>query len=315
MVDRIVPETTDADRARFRPRSACRRLAGDDRAVHAMGGRGSLSGRPAGFRGRRRRTRRRRDAVRADEAAAAQRQPFGARLSRLSRRLRDHRRHHDRRSLSRASPAGDGRGRADADDARGHRSRRLSRLAAQALRQSGAASPHLADRDGRLAETAAAPARRDAGPPAAGPADRDARARGGRLDALRHRHRRAGPRHRRARSARRRMFGIGERTGPVAERLAPALLEVARFSARLAPIPACVPLSPRHSRGSMRWGHGRRCRCFSRSDAEIMSWSTASSQPKRISANLSARHCEERLRRSNPSIHYAALWIASLRSQ
>ena len=44
MVDRIVPETTDADRdavsisARY-----ARRLARDDRAVHAMGGRGPLS--------------------------------------------------------------------------------------------------------------------------------------------------------------------------------------------------------------------------------------------------------------------------------
>ena len=28
-----------------------------------------------------------------------------------------------------------------------------------------------------------------------------------------------------------------------------------------------------------------------------------------------SRHCEERLRRSNPSIRYAELWIASLRSQ
>ena len=27
------------------------------------------------------------------------------------------------------------------------------------------------------------------------------------------------------------------------------------------------------------------------------------------------RHCEERLRRSNPSIRYAEAWIASLRSQ
>ena len=61
--------------------------------------------------------------------------------------------------FARVRPTGDGRRRADADDACGHRSRRLQRVAAAALRQSRSASPHLADRDGRLAETAAAAAR------------------------------------------------------------------------------------------------------------------------------------------------------------
>ena len=151
---------------------------------------------------------------------------------------------------------------------------------------------------------------------AAGLADRYACARGCGLDALRHRQGRTGTRHRRARSARRgivrdcRTHRPGR--GAACARATGGALD---FRRRSAAIPACVPLSPRRWRGFMRWGHGRRCRCFSRSDAEIMSWSTASSQPKRVSANLSARHCEERLRRSNPSIHYAALWIASLRSQ
>ena len=61
--------------------------------------------------------------------------------------------------FARVCPSGDGRRRADADDARGHRPRRLQRVAAAALCQSRAAAPHLADRDGRLAEAAAAAAR------------------------------------------------------------------------------------------------------------------------------------------------------------
>ena len=47
----------------------------------------------------------------------------------------------------------------------------LQRIAAAALFQCRSASPHLADRDGRLAETAAAAARHHAGPVAAGPSD------------------------------------------------------------------------------------------------------------------------------------------------
>ena len=50
MVDRIVPATTDADRARISAGARRRgRLAGDDRAVPAMGGRGRFPGRPAGL--------------------------------------------------------------------------------------------------------------------------------------------------------------------------------------------------------------------------------------------------------------------------
>ena len=62
-------------------------LAGRLRAVHPVGARGLVLGRPAALRGRRRAGRRRRRAVRADEAAAAQREPPGDRLLRLPVRL------------------------------------------------------------------------------------------------------------------------------------------------------------------------------------------------------------------------------------
>ena len=63
-------------------RLRCRgRLAGGVRAVHAVGGRGPLRQRPAAARGRRRAGRRRRRAVRADEAAAAQRLAPGDRAT------------------------------------------------------------------------------------------------------------------------------------------------------------------------------------------------------------------------------------------
>ena len=84
MVDRITPQTTDEDRAEL-----SRRFGVEDqwpvlwRAVHAMGARGQLRRRPAAARGRRRADRVRRRAVRADEAAAAQRQPPGPVLSGL----------------------------------------------------------------------------------------------------------------------------------------------------------------------------------------------------------------------------------------
>ncbi len=64
-----------------------RRMARDRRALHSMDHRGPLPGRPAGLRSRRRAIRHGRPAVRAHEAAAAQCQPFGAGLSRLSRGL------------------------------------------------------------------------------------------------------------------------------------------------------------------------------------------------------------------------------------
>ncbi len=62
-------------------------VAGGVRAVHAVGARGRLRPRPSAGRGRRGAGRRRRRAVRADEAAAAQRQPPGAVLPRLPRGL------------------------------------------------------------------------------------------------------------------------------------------------------------------------------------------------------------------------------------
>ena len=86
-----------------------RRVAGGDRAIHAMDRGRSLSDGTAGFRGRGRADGLGRDAVRAHETAAAQRQPFGAGLSRLSRRPRDHRFHHDRHPLCGARATDDGR--------------------------------------------------------------------------------------------------------------------------------------------------------------------------------------------------------------
>ena len=74
------------------------------------------------------------------------------------------------------------------------RARRASTSAAYcaaliaALSQSGAAAPHAADRDGRLAEAAAAPARHGARPPRRRRVDRAPRAGGRRLDPLRERH-------------------------------------------------------------------------------------------------------------------------------
>ena len=106
MVDRIVPATTDGDRDAVSPRARlARRWPVMTEPFTPMGDRGPLSraGRPdlaaAGVE-----LVDRRRAVRADEAAPAQRQPFDAGLSRLSRRLRDRRRHHARSATSRASP-------------------------------------------------------------------------------------------------------------------------------------------------------------------------------------------------------------------
>ena len=88
MVDRITPATTDEDRADDRRAVRHRRrLAGGLRTVHPVGAGGPLQPRSAAVRGRRGAAGRRRRAVRADEAAAAQRQPPGAVLLRLPRRL------------------------------------------------------------------------------------------------------------------------------------------------------------------------------------------------------------------------------------
>ena len=97
MVDRIVPETTEADRAAISSALGMRDawpVIAEPFIQWIIEDR--FSGRPARLRVRGRAVCLRRPAVRAHEAAAAQCQPFGARLSRLSRRLRDHR-HHDGR--------------------------------------------------------------------------------------------------------------------------------------------------------------------------------------------------------------------------
>ena len=125
MVDRIVPATTDEDRERIaQALGVDRRLAGRDRAFHPVGDRGPLPAGPPGLGDGRRRVRGGCRALRAHEAQAAQRQPLDARLSRLSRRLRDRCRHHGRSGLRAADPGADGRGgHADAAHAAGRRSR------------------------------------------------------------------------------------------------------------------------------------------------------------------------------------------------
>ena len=91
MVDRIVPATTGRRHRRERCRAWLARCgAGHARAVPAMGDRGRLCRRPPGMGSGRCADGRRCRAVRSDEAAAAQRQPFGSGLPRLPRRLRIH---------------------------------------------------------------------------------------------------------------------------------------------------------------------------------------------------------------------------------
>ena len=89
MVDRIVPATTEADRA-----AVAARLGVEDAwpvmtEPFTQWVIEDRFGRAAAVRGCGRRTRGRRRALRADEAAPPQRQPLDARLSRLPRRLRD----------------------------------------------------------------------------------------------------------------------------------------------------------------------------------------------------------------------------------
>ena len=74
---------TPTSRKPQRAARRARRRAGRGRGLWAVGDRGSLRRRAPGVGGRRRAVRRRCRAVRDDEAAAAQRQPFHARLSRL----------------------------------------------------------------------------------------------------------------------------------------------------------------------------------------------------------------------------------------
>ena len=93
MVDRITPSTTDADRDRTEPGVRHRRrLAGTGRAVRPVDRRGRVPHRQAPAGVRRRPVRGRRAALRADEAAAAQREPSGDRLPRRPPALRPRRR-------------------------------------------------------------------------------------------------------------------------------------------------------------------------------------------------------------------------------
>ncbi len=137
MVDRITPVTTDADRATAgRAVRRPRRLARAVRAVHAVGARGPLPHRAAAVRGRRRAAGPRRRAVRADEAAAAQREPPGAVLPRLPGGLPLRPRGVQRRAVHRL-PARlhAGRGDADAGPRAGRRPDGVPAQADRALRQ------------------------------------------------------------------------------------------------------------------------------------------------------------------------------------
>ena len=139
MVDRITPRTTDEDREELEAAHGHRRrLAGGLRAVHAVGARGPVRGRPPAVRGRRGAGRRRRRALRADEAAPAQREPPGHRLPRLPRRVPLRPRGGGRRALRRVHPRLHGpRGHADARAGARRRPRRLQGHAHRALREPG----------------------------------------------------------------------------------------------------------------------------------------------------------------------------------
>ncbi len=131
------------------------------RAVQAMGDRGPLRRARARMGGRRRAVRRRRRAVRDDEAAAARtaatrRSPTSASLPATSS---SGRRRRDRLLATLDRAPDDGGDRAHARRAAGVDLAAYCDAAADALPQSGAAAPHAADRDGRLAEAAAAAAR------------------------------------------------------------------------------------------------------------------------------------------------------------
>ncbi len=137
MVDRIVPATTDADIA-----EAARLLGVADAApvvaepFNSWVIEDALRCRASRVGGRRRADRRRRRAVRDDEAAPAERQPLDARVPRLPRRPRLHLAGVGRSAARGADRApDDGRGRADARSAAGRRSPRVLR---RALRRASA---------------------------------------------------------------------------------------------------------------------------------------------------------------------------------
>ena len=237
MVDRIVPETTDADRAAV---ASALGMADAWPVIAEPFTQWVIEDRfPAGrpdFAAVGRAIRLGRRAVRAHEAAAAQCQPFGAGLSRLSRGLRDHRRHHGRRPhfaafarqlMEEAAPT--------LTMPPGTDLATYCALAAAALFQSGAASPHLADRHGRIAEASAAAARNHARParkracrstPTRSPSragcatSRQRTSKGGSIDVRD--------------PLAKELASIAATTGPVAERLAPALLDVSAVFGELA---------------------------------------------------------------------------------
>ena len=125
-----------------RHRRAARRIrcggpvAGGGRAVHVMGARGRLLRRPATAGGGRRAAGRRRDALRVDEAAAAQRQPPEPVLFRVPGRLPVGARRGGRSAVRRIPARIHGfRGHADAQAGAGHRPARLQAHADRAVRQ------------------------------------------------------------------------------------------------------------------------------------------------------------------------------------
>ena len=161
MVDRIVPATTDEDRARIAARLGVEDawpVVTEPFSQWVIEDR--FPDRPAALRGQRRDAGWRRRALRTRQAPAAERRPFDARLSRLSRGYETVAEAMADENLSRlvaglmdeeAAPTLDARATGDLAP--------YNRRVAGALPQSGAAPPDLADRDGRLAEAAAAPAR------------------------------------------------------------------------------------------------------------------------------------------------------------
>ena len=166
MVDRIVPATTDADRAAVaRHLGVDRPDPGARRTIHHVGAAGPVRRRPPGVGTRRRRLHRRRPPVRAAQTPPAQRNPFADRLSRRPGRPRHHpgrdraalrRRRRPPRAVRRLPALGHRAGR--------RRPRRLRGPALHALVQHRARAPHPAGRLRRLGQTR--PARARTGPPA-----------------------------------------------------------------------------------------------------------------------------------------------------
>ena len=194
MVDRIVPRTTDADRATVRDA-----LGLDDAwpvmaepffdwAVEDR----FAAGRPA-LGMRRRALRRSRAALGTAEAAHGQRHALGDRLPRRDGGVADGRRCHWPTRTARSDRGPDARrDRTHVACVAGPRPRPLPLRPVAALCEPGTGAPHPADRDGRLAEAAATAARHRARATAGRAPDRPAGAGGGRLAALPARCRRTG---------------------------------------------------------------------------------------------------------------------------